>query len=67
MLVALEALRDEPDQVAFEIEVIDVDTDPLLEQRYDELVPVLADACGNELCHYVLDTLKVREYLSAFR
>jgi hypothetical protein len=67
MLVALEALRDEPGQVAFEIEVLDVDTDPLLEQRYDELVPVLADACGNELCHYFLDAVKVREYLSAFR
>lgn len=67
MLAALEVLRDEPGQVTFEIEVIDVDTDPLLEQRYDELVPVLVDADGNELCHYFLDPLKVREYLNAFR
>ena len=39
--------------VAFE--EIDVDQDPALEERYGELVPVLADAAGNELCHYRLD------------
>lgn len=36
-------------------EEIDVDADPLLEARYDELVPVLTDAAGEELCHYRLD------------
>lgn len=67
MLSALEALRGEPGLVAFEIEVLDVDADPALEEKYDERVPVLVDALGNELCHYFLDTTKVREYLSAFR
>jgi hypothetical protein len=47
--------------VAFE--EIDVDADPALEARYGELVPVLTDAAGNELCHYhlapgVLDKLR---------
>jgi hypothetical protein len=65
MLVALEALRSELGLVAFEIEVIDVDADPALEATYDELVPVLVDASGNELCRYFLDAGKVREYLSA--
>jgi len=53
--------------VAFAVDVIDVDADPALEEKYDEFVPVLLDAEDNELCHYFLDAAKVREYLSAFR
>ncbi len=65
MLVALEALRGEPGVVFFDIDVVDVDTDPALEAKYDELVPVLVDDHGRELCHYFLDASKVREYLGA--
>jgi len=61
MLAALEALRGE---FSFEVEVLDVDADPALEAKYDELVPVL-EADGQELCHYFLDVEKVRAYLSA--
>jgi hypothetical protein len=50
----------------FEIDVLDVDADPELEAKYDELVPVLADAEGQELCHYFLDTPKVLGYLARF-
>lgn len=67
MLTALESLRRQPGVPHFDIEVLDVDADPLLEARYDELVPVLVDGEGNELCHYFLDSAKVREYLSALR
>ncbi len=67
MLAALEALRGEPGLAQFEVAVIDVDADPALEEKYGDLVPVLLDAEGRELCHYFLDTAKVREYLSAFR
>lgn len=67
MLAALEDLRDEPGVVHFDIDVVDVDADPVLEAKYDELVPVLVDADGRELCHYFLDNAKVREYLNAFR
>lgn len=63
MLAALEALRGEH---AFSVEVIDVDSDPALEAKYDELVPVL-EAEGRELCHYFLDVAKVREYLAGIR
>ncbi len=63
MLAALEALRGE---YSFEVEVFDVDADPALEAKYDELVPVL-EAEGRELCHYFLDVAKVREYLGQFR
>ena len=46
--------------------VLDVDADPELESRYDELVPVLLHG-DKELCHYFLDEPKVREYLSEIR
>ena len=63
MLAALEALRGEPGMLHFDIEVLDVDADPALEAQYDELVPVLVDGEGRELCHYFLDAAKVREHL----
>ncbi|MGQ0654018.1 MAG: glutaredoxin family protein [Betaproteobacteria bacterium] len=34
---------------------VDVDADPALEERYGELVPVLARPDGTEICHYHLD------------
>ena len=67
MLAALEALRGEPGVPCFGIELVDVDADPALEATYGELVPVLLDDGGHELCHYFLDEAKVREYLGAFR
>ncbi len=67
MLVALNALRDEMGVINFDIDVIDVDADPALVAEYDELVPVLLDSEGQMLCHYFLDSAKVREYLNAFR
>jgi thiol-disulfide isomerase/thioredoxin len=63
MLAALESLRSEHE---FEVSVIDVDADPALEARFDELVPVL-EAEGRELCHYHLDEQAVRAYLAGFR
>jgi hypothetical protein len=66
MLAALESLRGESGVVFFDLDVVDVDADPVLEAKYDELVPVLVDGEGRELCHYFLDSAKVREYLGAF-
>lgn len=48
------------------LRVLDVDADPALEARYDELVPVLLHG-DTELCHYFLDKAKVREYLAGIR
>lgn len=48
------------------VTVVDVDADPELVSRYDELVPVLLHG-EYELCHYFLDEAKVREYLSKIR
>ncbi len=50
----------------FELEVVDVETDPGLEAVYGERVPVLT-AAGGELCYARLDYAKVNEYLSNFR
>ncbi|AXA90177.1 glutaredoxin family protein [Massilia sp. YMA4] len=64
MLAALEKLRT-PEH-PFTVEVIDVDADPALVQRFDELVPVLFAALDQpELCHYFLDEAAVRAVLQA--
>ena len=47
--------------VAFE--EVDVDADPALEERYGELVPVLTEADGTEVCHYHLDEDALRKAL----
>ena len=56
-------LRDLQAGARFELEIIDVDSDPALEARYGELVPVLVGANG-EICHYHLNAAKVNDYLS---
>jgi glutaredoxin len=63
LLTALTPLREE---FGVEVDVIDVDEHPGLEERYGELVPVLM-AGGTELCHYHLDTDAVRAYLLNLR
>ncbi|WP_018433423.1 glutaredoxin family protein [Paraburkholderia atlantica] len=61
MRAALEPLLAE---FGAQLAVIDVDSDPLLEARYNELVPVLV-CDGVELCHYHLDEAPVRTALAA--
>lgn len=65
LLAALNALQT--DTVRFAVDVIDVDADPALVARFDELVPVLfGDLSKPELCHYFLDEAAVRSYLATF-
>ena len=62
MLAALQSLA--PEGQAFEVDVIDVDLEPALVARFDELVPVLYGRLDEpELCHYFLDEAAVREYI----
>jgi glutaredoxin len=61
MRAALEPLLTE---FGARVEVVDVDSDPLLEARYNERVPVLF-CDGVELCHYHLDAARVRAALAA--
>ncbi len=51
-------MRDElkpfQDEYGFGLDVLDVDDDPVLEEKYNELVPVLL-AGDKEICHWYLD------------
>ena len=59
----IEALRALQAGQRFELDIVDVDTDPRLEARYGELVPVLVHG-ERELCHYHLDAPAVTAYLA---
>jgi thioredoxin reductase (NADPH) len=50
----LEGLKRFQGRYAFEIEVVDVDRHPELEERWGDKVPVVLDG-GIEVCHYHLD------------
>jgi glutaredoxin len=63
MIEALEPLARE---LGLEISVVDVDADPALEERYGELVPVLAHG-DHELARYRLDPSIVRAYVGGIR
>lgn len=52
-------------ELGWTLRVLDVDADPALEARWDELVPVVL-AGEAELCHYHLDEAAVRAYCSDF-
>ncbi|MEI7613045.1 MAG: glutaredoxin family protein [Betaproteobacteria bacterium] len=60
------ALHPLAEEFGFEVDVLDVDTDPELVALYDERVPVLLHG-DDELCHYFLDVAKVRDYLGKIR
>jgi hypothetical protein len=63
MLAALKAMQGAARQ--FTIDVVDVDADPALVARFDELVPVLfGDLAAPELCHYFLDHDAVAAYVA---
>ena len=50
----------------FDIEVIDVDSDPRLEEKWGDKVPVLLDG-EREVCHYFLDHDAVDARLSRMK
>lgn len=58
-----------PYQQAFGIQIneLDIDTDPLLEERYGALIPVLENEHGEEICHYFLDDAALTAYLAKIR
>jgi thiol-disulfide isomerase/thioredoxin len=64
LLQALRALLGE----GYRIDVVDVDADPGLVERYDELVPVLVGChpgrTNEQICNYFLDGNAVRDFLT---
>lgn len=61
----LDELKPIADEFGWSIEVFDVDQDAELEEKWNELVPVLLHG-GTELCHYHLDAVAVRAYCAGF-
>lgn len=61
----LAQLRPLAAELGWSVRVFDVDQDPELEARWDELVPVVL-AGEDELCHYHLDIAAVRAYCARF-
>jgi len=62
----VDALRQIQAAMPFTLQVIDVDSDPALEKKYGDLVPVLLTG-EREICHYHLDRAAVNAYLADFR
>lgn len=62
----LSGLRQLQSGQHFDLTVIDVDSDPALERRFGEWVPVLMHG-ERELCHYHLDSAAITEYLRKIR
>ena len=56
----LQALRGLQSHLGFELQLVDIDRDTRLRQRYDEWVPVLCRE-ERELCHYYLDEQALRD------
>lgn len=61
----VERLQPIADELGWRVRVLDVDADPELEARWDELVPVVLGG-GAVLCHYHLDEAAVRAYCARF-
>ena len=63
MADGVESVRAE---MPFDLDVLDVDADPALEARFNELVPVLMHG-EHELARHRLDPDKLRAYLAEIR
>ncbi len=68
----LDQLNAYADRYAFSVDVLDVDADPELLEKYDEWVPVLAgrkpsdsNAELQQICHYFLDETKLKAFFHA--
>ena len=48
----------------FNLEMINIDANPALQDRYGTLIPVLTDSDENEICHYFFDKIRFEEILN---
>jgi thiol-disulfide isomerase/thioredoxin len=60
----LQHLQAAVEQGLVSVRFVDVDEDEALIARYDELVPVLVDEQGEELCHWHFDDAAFSAYLA---
>ncbi|MGB0713577.1 MAG: glutaredoxin family protein [Gammaproteobacteria bacterium] len=61
----LTALAHWQSELGFETHFVDIDRDRALAERYGSLIPVLTGDDGTEICHYWLDLVALRQYLTA--
>ena len=61
MITALENFRGRF-SLPFELEVVDIDLHPVLEEKWGDKVPVLIEN-DVEICHYFLDEVTLAEHL----
>ena len=59
----LAKLQPYQQQFGIQVNEVDIDTDPALEERYGTLIPVLTGENGAEICHYFLDDGALSAYL----
>jgi thiol-disulfide isomerase/thioredoxin len=67
MILALKNLQE---QVSFDFQVIDIDSNPELVALYGEKIPVLVFLINHqeqEICHYFLDLAAFDDYLAKIR
>lgn len=57
-------LQERQTTLGFQLEIVDIDTDPELVSRYGEKVPVLMIG-KQEICHYFLDEAALKACLAA--
>ena len=60
------ALKEIESSQPFSLEIVDIERDPNLEEKYGHLVPVLA-VDGEEICHYFLDHVALDAYFAKIR
>lgn len=64
----IDALQQQQGQKAFDFNVIDIDSDPVLAARFNDKVPVLmALPDETEICHHFLDVAALDDYLAKIR
>ncbi|MXS78851.1 glutaredoxin family protein [Nitrosomonas sp. JL21] len=65
MILALHTLQQ---QVSFDLQIVDIDSDTELIAQYGEKIPVLISADDHqEICHYFLNMTALDDYLAKFR
>jgi len=61
----IEGLQQKQSEVSFDFEVIDIDTDPALVNRFNDKIPVLMSVPDEvEICHHFLDFAALDDYLA---
>lgn len=59
-----DALQPLQAELGFDVDIVEIDDFPDLEEKYDELVPVLLHG-DVEICHYFLDEQALRKHIQA--